>query len=97
MFMMLFSPQFSIFSNKTETLPVESRMNITALALAPNGQLMIAVNESQLLELISFQMNESMRFSDGEAHLISLRSGTVLHTFHFHRQVHAISFSPDGR
>jgi len=33
------------FSNKSKTLPVESQMNITTLALSPNGQLLIAVNE----------------------------------------------------
>ena len=34
-----------IFSNKSGTLPVESNMNITALALSPDASLMIAVNE----------------------------------------------------
>ena len=33
------------FSNKSETLPVESQLNITTLALAPDGNLLIAVNE----------------------------------------------------
>ena len=32
-------------SNKSETLPVESTMNITAIALSPDSSLMIAVNE----------------------------------------------------
>ncbi|ELU01708.1 hypothetical protein CAPTEDRAFT_223834 [Capitella teleta] len=70
---------FDLKNNKSETLPVESRMNITVLALAPNGKLMIAINE------------------DGEAHLISLVSGSILHTYHFHCQIHAASFSPDGK
>ncbi|KAJ8297862.1 hypothetical protein KUTeg_024393 [Tegillarca granosa] len=34
---------------------------------------------------------------DGEAYLCSLISKTVLHTYHFHRPVHQIKFSPDGR
>ena len=36
-------------------------------------------------------------FSDGEAMLCSLVSKTVLHTYHFHRPVNDIKFSPDGR
>ncbi|KAK2188503.1 hypothetical protein NP493_130g01036 [Ridgeia piscesae] len=70
---------FDLKNNKSETLPVESQLNITTLALAPDGNLLIAVNE------------------DGEAMLISLISRSVLHHYHFHRPVHAVSFSPDGR
>ncbi|KAI0226931.1 Periodic tryptophan-like protein 2 [Lamellibrachia satsuma] len=70
---------FDLKNNKSETLPVESQLNITTLALAPDGNLLIAVNE------------------DGEALLISLVSRSVLHHYHFHRPVHAIRFSPDGR
>lgn len=33
------------FSNKSETLPVESQFNITAAGLSPDGNLLIAVNE----------------------------------------------------
>ncbi|XP_013385709.1 periodic tryptophan protein 2 homolog [Lingula anatina] len=70
---------FDLKNNKSETLPVESRLNITAAALSPDANLLIAVNE------------------EGEAILISLVSKTVLHSYHFHRPVHAIKFSPDGR
>ena len=70
---------FDLKNNKSETLPVESKFNLTALALSPDGNLLIAVNE------------------EGEALLISLISKTVLHYFHFHRQVLAVSFSPDGK
>lgn len=70
---------FDLKNNKSETLPVESQLNITTLALAPDGNLLIAVNE------------------DGEAMLISLISRSVLHHYHFHRPVQAVSFSPDGR
>nr|XP_023648696.1 periodic tryptophan protein 2 homolog [Paramormyrops kingsleyae] len=34
---------------------------------------------------------------DGAALLISLVSRAVLHHFHFHKPVHSVSFSPDGR
>lgn len=33
------------FSNKSCTLPIESRYNYTTLDLAPNGCILIAVNE----------------------------------------------------
>ena len=32
-------------SAKMETLPFESRMNITAMSLSPSGNILIAVNE----------------------------------------------------
>lgn len=34
-----------IFSNKSNTLPVESRYNYTSIDLSPNGVLLIAINE----------------------------------------------------
>ena len=37
------------FSNKSETLPVENSMSITAIALSPDSALMIAVNEGNVL------------------------------------------------
>ncbi|XP_053398750.1 periodic tryptophan protein 2 homolog [Mercenaria mercenaria] len=69
---------FDLKNNKSETLPIEARMNITCIALSPDGFTFIVVNE------------------DGEALLCSLISKTVLHRYHFHRDVHAIKFSPDG-
>ncbi len=38
-----------------------------------------------------------VHITEGEAMLISMRSKSVLHYYHFHRPVHAISFSPDGK
>jgi periodic tryptophan protein 2 len=70
---------FDLKNNRSETLPVESKLNITAVALAPDANIMIIANE------------------DGEAMLINLRSKSVIHNYHFHRKVNAISFSPDGR
>ncbi|KAK2164936.1 hypothetical protein LSH36_57g02051 [Paralvinella palmiformis] len=70
---------FDLKNNKSETLPIESHFNITAITISPDGNLLIAVNE------------------DGEAMLISLISRTVLHSYHFHRPVNSISFSPDGK
>ena len=35
------------FSNKSETLPVESEFNFTAVGLSPDGRLAIAVNEGK--------------------------------------------------
>ncbi|KAL3880486.1 hypothetical protein ACJMK2_032721 [Sinanodonta woodiana] len=71
--------RFDLRHNVSETLPMESQLNITCIALAPDTCTMILVNE------------------EGEAYLVSLISKTVLHTYHFHKPVHDIKFSPDGR
>ena len=33
------------FSNKAETLPIESKFNITTIAISPDGWLLLLVNE----------------------------------------------------
>ncbi|KAK3099531.1 hypothetical protein FSP39_005884 [Pinctada imbricata] len=70
---------FDLKNNKSQTLPVECCMNITCIALSPDGYTLILATE------------------DGEAYLISLVSRTVVATYHFHRYIHCISFSPDGK
>lgn len=44
---------FDLKKNVTQTFPVESKLNITALALSPDGSLLIAVNEEGEAMLIS--------------------------------------------
>lgn len=68
-----------ISSNKSSTLPIESRFNYTTLDLSPNGCILIAINE------------------EGEAHMISLVSQTIVHKYRFKRRVNAVKFSPDGK
>ena len=70
---------FDLKNNRSETLPIESRLNITAVGISPDGNLIIAVDE------------------EGGAMLISHRSKSVLHHFHFQKPVHTVSFSPDGK
>uniref|UniRef100_A0A8C9VJ03 PWP2 small subunit processome component n=1 Tax=Scleropages formosus TaxID=113540 RepID=A0A8C9VJ03_SCLFO len=70
---------FDLRNNKSETLPVSTAKNITSVALSPDGNLAILVDE------------------DGAALLVSLVTRAVLHHFHFHKPVHSVSFSPDGR
>ncbi|CAG9859982.1 unnamed protein product [Phyllotreta striolata] len=70
---------FDLKSNKSTTLPIESRYNYEALDLSPNGCTLIAVNE------------------EGEAHMISLVSQTVIHKYRFKRKVRCVKFSPDGK
>ncbi|XP_063413018.1 periodic tryptophan protein 2 homolog [Mytilus trossulus] len=70
---------FDLRNNKSETLPIETQMNITCMALSPDGYTLIVVNDS------------------GEALLCSLISKSVLHSYHFHRPIHQIKFSPDGK
>ncbi|XP_076319456.1 periodic tryptophan protein 2 homolog [Tachypleus tridentatus] len=44
---------FDLKNNKSETLPIESRYNFTSIALAPNGCILIAVNEAGEASLCS--------------------------------------------
>uniref|UniRef100_UPI00358E2AAB periodic tryptophan protein 2 homolog isoform X2 n=1 Tax=Myxine glutinosa TaxID=7769 RepID=UPI00358E2AAB len=70
---------FDLKNNKSETLPVATRFNISCVGLSANGTLAVLVDE------------------EGAAVLVSLLSKAVLHHFHFHKPVHSVSFSPDGR
>ncbi|XP_071088666.1 periodic tryptophan protein 2 homolog [Haliotis cracherodii] len=70
---------YDLRNNKSETLPIECRLNIQCVALSPDGFTMILVDE------------------EGEASLCSLVSRSVLATFHFHKHVYDVSFSPDGK
>jgi WD40 repeat protein len=42
-----------ISSNKSQTLPIQSRYNITALDLSPNGSLLVASNENGETYMVS--------------------------------------------
>ncbi|KAJ1525853.1 hypothetical protein ONE63_009048 [Megalurothrips usitatus] len=56
---------FDLRNNKTSTLPVESRLNFTALDLSPDGCILIAVNEegeAHLISLISRTTVHKYRF-----------------------------------
>lgn len=44
-------------SNKSETLPIEASMNITCLALSPDGYTFIAVNEGIVINNLSVSYN----------------------------------------
>lgn len=70
---------FDLKNNKSQTLPIETRVNIVCTALSPDGQLAIVVTE------------------EGEGHLISLISNSILGTHHFHHTVSQVKFAPDGR
>lgn len=67
------------FSNKSYTLPVESKFNYDTVDLSPNGCTLIAINE------------------EGEAHMVSLVSQTIVHRYRFKGKCRAIKFSPDGK
>ena len=44
---------YDLKSNKSETLPIESRFNYTSIALSPIGTVLIAINEDGEADLIS--------------------------------------------
>lgn len=44
---------YDLKNNKSETLPIESRYNYTAVALSPNGVILIAINEDGEADVIS--------------------------------------------
>ena len=44
---------YDLKSNKSETLPIESRYNYTSIALSPNGTILVAINEDGEADLIS--------------------------------------------
>ncbi|RUS87693.1 hypothetical protein EGW08_004534 [Elysia chlorotica] len=69
---------FDLKNNKSQTLPVETKVNIVCTALSPDGRLAIVVTE------------------EGEGHLISLVSNSILGTHHFHHTVSQVKFAPDG-
>ncbi|KAG9302928.1 hypothetical protein G9A89_022345 [Geosiphon pyriformis] len=46
---------FDLVNNKTITFPFENRMNISRIALSPNGTLLISVDENGKCLLINFQ------------------------------------------
>lgn len=41
-----------IFSNKSRTFPFENRKNITAIALSPDGKVLITVDEGMVKVII---------------------------------------------
>ncbi|XP_046624301.1 periodic tryptophan protein 2 homolog [Neodiprion virginianus] len=56
---------FDLKNNKSSTLPVESRFDYTSIDIAPNGSILIAVNEegeASLISLISRRVIHKYRF-----------------------------------
>jgi len=57
---------YDLKNNKSETLPVESRYNYTAIALSPTGTVLVAINEdgeADLISLISKSIIHKFRFN----------------------------------
>lgn len=53
------------YSNRSSTLPIESRFNYTALDISPNGCILIAVNEegeAHMISLLSQMIIHKYRF-----------------------------------
>ena len=83
--------------NKSYTLPFENRKNIAVIALSPDSNVLISVDEGAAPNAyLSYQhMN---RFAiDGRALLVNFRRAVVLHHFNFKKKVNGIVFSPDGK
>lgn len=82
-------------SNKSYTLPFENRKNIAAIALSPDANVLVSVDEG-VRELPFFQAQVLKDVLDGRALLVNFRRGVVLHHFNFKKTVKDIKFSPDG-
>jgi periodic tryptophan protein 2 len=88
---------YSFHSNKSFTFPFQNRKNIAAIALSPNGNILISVDEgeSTLCQLSSPPLM-CCNDTDGRSLLVNFRRGIVLHHFNFKKPVNAIEFSPNG-
>ena len=82
-------------SNKSSTFAFENRKNIFALALSPDGNVLISVDEGACFSSVSayWFLNDL----DGRALLVNAKRSVVLHHFNFHKPVKDIKFSPDGK
>ena len=86
-------------SNKSRTIPFENRKNIAVVALSPDSNVLITVDEGQARRIspqVFFEASDKPLL-DGRALLVNFKRGVVLHHFNFHNPVRAIQFSPDGK
>ncbi|CAL1597666.1 unnamed protein product [Knipowitschia caucasica] len=78
--------------------PVGNRISI--FDLKNNTSETLPISTTKNITCVGVSPNGSLAIvvdEDGAALLVSLITRAVLHHFHFHRPVHSISFSPDGR
>lgn len=83
-------------SNKSWTYAFENRKNIAALALSPDGNVLISVDDGMSPPphlLVTYPHIDL----DGRALLVNAKRGVVLHHFNFKKPVKDIKFSPDGK
>lgn len=83
------------YSNKSHTFPFENRKNIAAIALSPDSNVLISVDEGMSVCMVWGGYAQSI--ADGRALLVNVRRGIVLHHHNFKKAVNAIQFSPDGK
>lgn len=85
------------FRNKSHTLPFENRKNIAVIALSPDSNVLISVDEGEIHWFCSIIIQNNACSADGRALLMNFRRAVVLHHFNFKKKVNAIKFSPDGK
>ncbi|KAI0289387.1 WD repeat protein [Russula brevipes] len=73
---------FDLVNNKSFTFSFQNRKNISAIALSPNGNILISVDEGE----VNAREGSPRQFPPG----------IVLHHFNFKKPVNAIQFSPNG-
>jgi periodic tryptophan protein 2 len=85
-------------SNKSFTFPFENRKNIECIALSPDANVLVSVDEgSSLHHTGDHRADRFLVSQDGRALLVNFRRGVVLHHFNFKKPVKDIKFSPDGK
>lgn len=82
-------------SNKSFTFAFQNRKNIAAIALSPDGNILISVDDGAVKASSFFHRIHSF-LTDGRALLVNFRRGVVLHHFNFKKPVKAVEFSPNG-
>ncbi|KAG8808589.1 hypothetical protein FRC17_003882, partial [Serendipita sp. 399] len=72
---------FDLVNNRSRTLPFQTRKNIAAIALSPDGKVLVVIDEDGRLLLVS----------------PTLPHAPVLHHFNLKSPVGAVEFSQDGK
>jgi periodic tryptophan protein 2 len=83
--------------HKSTTLDIETRSNISRIAVSHNGRILLAVDEGGKLHgsCHSRLRCDLLPFADGAAVVINLQRHILIHRMNFKEKVRDVRFSPD--